>query len=230
MGVLDGKVAVVTGGTSGIGARTAELFVAEGAKVVIAGRRRDVGETLAGRLGPAARFIRTDVANEPDVKAMVDFAVTTYARVDCLLNNAGGPPPRSSTNEDDSASHGSIATLDELIGFPEFVLAAFISDRYPEFQTFGILVGWIRAQGSFCSDDFISGHIRGTETAREGRQSIFRESQDRAHAFFNLTEALVGAGRLECEYLLRLVAKQISCGVNAVDSKVPERTAAQSAS
>jgi NAD(P)-dependent dehydrogenase (short-subunit alcohol dehydrogenase family) len=89
MGALDGKVAIVTGGISGIGARTAELFVSEGAKVVIAGRRREVGEGIAKRLGPATRFIRTDVANEPEVKAMIDGAVATYGRLDCLVNNAG---------------------------------------------------------------------------------------------------------------------------------------------
>jgi NADP-dependent 3-hydroxy acid dehydrogenase YdfG len=86
---LEGKVAVITGGTSGIGARTAEVFVAEGAKVVIAGRRKDRGERLAQRLGEAARFIRTDVSVEADVKAMIDHAVDRFGRLDCLMNNAG---------------------------------------------------------------------------------------------------------------------------------------------
>jgi len=86
---LEGKVAVITGGTSGIGARTAEVFVAEGAKVVIAGRRIERGERLAQKLGAAASFIRTDVSVEADVKAMIDRAVDCFGRLDCLVNNAG---------------------------------------------------------------------------------------------------------------------------------------------
>jgi NAD(P)-dependent dehydrogenase (short-subunit alcohol dehydrogenase family) len=91
MRALDGKVAVITGGTSGIGAKTAERFVAEGAKVVIAGRRSEEGEALVRRLGAAARFIRTDVAEEAQVKAMIEEAVSTFGRLDCLFNNAGTP-------------------------------------------------------------------------------------------------------------------------------------------
>jgi NAD(P)-dependent dehydrogenase (short-subunit alcohol dehydrogenase family) len=86
---LKGKVAVITGGTSGIGARTAEVFIAEGAKVVMAGRRKDRGERLARKLGEAASFIRTDVSVEADVKAMIDHAVHHFGRLDCLVNNAG---------------------------------------------------------------------------------------------------------------------------------------------
>jgi len=90
---LEGKVAVITGGTSGIGARTAEIFVANGAKVVIAGRRQDRGEKLARKLGNAASFIRTDVSIEADVKAMVEHAVERFDRLDCLINNAGRSSP-----------------------------------------------------------------------------------------------------------------------------------------
>jgi NAD(P)-dependent dehydrogenase (short-subunit alcohol dehydrogenase family) len=86
---LSGKVAIISGGTSGIGARTAEVFVAEGAKVVIAGRRQERGERLARKLGDAASFIRTDVSIEADVKAMIDHAVDRFGRLDCLMNNAG---------------------------------------------------------------------------------------------------------------------------------------------
>jgi NAD(P)-dependent dehydrogenase (short-subunit alcohol dehydrogenase family) len=88
-GALEGKVAVVAGGTSGIGARTTELFIAEGARVVIAGRRREKGEQLAEALGAAASFIRTDVTIEQDVEAMIAHAVTKFGRLDCLVNNAG---------------------------------------------------------------------------------------------------------------------------------------------
>lgn len=97
MGVLDGKVAVVTGGTSGIGAGTVELFVEEGAKVVIAGRRQEEGEALAHKLGLSASFIRADVSCEADVKAMIDHTVAKFGRLDCLFNNAGTPggPMRS---------------------------------------------------------------------------------------------------------------------------------------
>ena len=89
MPALEGKVAVITGGTSGIGAGTAELFVTEGAKVVIAGRRQERGERLAQKLGDTASFIRTDVSVEADVKAMIDHAVERFGRLDCLMNNAG---------------------------------------------------------------------------------------------------------------------------------------------
>lgn len=86
---LEGKVAVVTGGTSGIGACTAEVFVANGAKVVIAGRRQDRGMKLAEKLGDAASFKPTDVFVEADVKAMIGHAVDRFGRLDCLMNNAG---------------------------------------------------------------------------------------------------------------------------------------------
>ena len=93
MGKLDGKVAIITGGTSGIGRRTVEVFVEEGASVVIAARREDLGREIAAALGSRAVFLRTDVTQEADVKAMVAHAVTRFGRLDCLFNNAGGPAP-----------------------------------------------------------------------------------------------------------------------------------------
>ncbi len=101
MGTLEGKVAVIAGGTSGIGARTAELFVAEGAKVMIAGRRRDKGEQLAAALGSSAGFVLTDLTKEADVKAMIGRAVEVFGRLDCLINNAGGGSRPASLSEAD---------------------------------------------------------------------------------------------------------------------------------
>src|SRR5262245_31534800 len=96
MGVLDSKTAIIAGGTSGIGACTAELFVGEGANVVIAGRRRADGEALARRLGSVASFVATDVGDEHDVRAMIDHALDRFGRIDCLFNNAGNPGRPSS--------------------------------------------------------------------------------------------------------------------------------------
>jgi NAD(P)-dependent dehydrogenase (short-subunit alcohol dehydrogenase family) len=93
MGKLDGKVAIITGATSGIGLRTAEIFVAEGARTVIAGRRQGEGEALAKRLGANCVFRRTDVTDEAEVKALIDAAIQRFGRLDCLFNNAGGPAP-----------------------------------------------------------------------------------------------------------------------------------------
>src|SRR5438552_10586959 len=91
MGRLDGKVAVITGATSGIGLCTAEIFVAEGARIVIAGRRAPEGERLAKRLGADCVFRQTDVTIEEQMKALIGQAVEKFGRIDCLFNNAGGP-------------------------------------------------------------------------------------------------------------------------------------------
>jgi NAD(P)-dependent dehydrogenase (short-subunit alcohol dehydrogenase family) len=90
-GRLRGKVAIITGATSGIGLRTAEIFVAEGARVVIAGRRIAEGEALARQLGADCIFRQTDVTVEDQVKALTALAVDKFGRLDCVFNNAGGP-------------------------------------------------------------------------------------------------------------------------------------------
>jgi NAD(P)-dependent dehydrogenase (short-subunit alcohol dehydrogenase family) len=89
MGVLNGKTAVITGATSGIGAATAAAFLAEGASVVIGGRRKDVGEALVAELGPRARFTAADVRVEADVEALIATAVDEFGGLDVLVNNAG---------------------------------------------------------------------------------------------------------------------------------------------
>ena len=108
MGQLDGKVAIVTGATSGIGERIAEVFVAEGARVVGAGRREREGRALEARCGPALSFIRTDVADEASVKAMVAHAAARFGRLDCLVNNAGAGSPMVSISEVTSEHFSSV--------------------------------------------------------------------------------------------------------------------------
>jgi len=93
MGRLDDKVCIITGATSGMGRRTAEIFHREGAKLVVAGRREPEGRQLAAALGDRIDFLKADVTDEAQVKALVDFTVGKYGRVDCLFNNAGGPGP-----------------------------------------------------------------------------------------------------------------------------------------
>ena len=90
-GRLEGKVALIIGGTSGIGEATVEAFVAEGARVVIASRSAPKGERMVAVLGASARFFRADVSHEAEIKAAVDASMEAFGRIDCLFNNAGGP-------------------------------------------------------------------------------------------------------------------------------------------
>jgi NAD(P)-dependent dehydrogenase (short-subunit alcohol dehydrogenase family) len=91
LGRLEGKVAIITGATSGIGEATARRFAAEGACLVLAGRTVAKGESLARELGPRALFQRADVVHEADVSALVDTALARFGRLDCLFSNAGAP-------------------------------------------------------------------------------------------------------------------------------------------
>jgi len=94
MGRLDGKITIVTGATSGIGRRTVEIFVAEGAKVVATGRREELGRSLEAAMGKdKCLFIKADATSEADVKNVIDACVARWGRLDCLFNNAGGPAP-----------------------------------------------------------------------------------------------------------------------------------------
>lgn len=86
---LKGKVAVVTGGASGIGAGTVDRFVAEGARCVVADIQEEAGKKLVASHGDKAIFVKCDVANEDDVEALVRAAVAHFGRIDCMFNNAG---------------------------------------------------------------------------------------------------------------------------------------------
>ncbi|EAZ30638.1 hypothetical protein OsJ_14688 [Oryza sativa Japonica Group] len=87
---LVGKVALITGGASGIGECTARLFVKHGAQVVVADIQDEAGARLCAELGSAtASYVRCDVTSEDDVAAAVDHAVARYGKLDVMFNNAG---------------------------------------------------------------------------------------------------------------------------------------------
>jgi len=90
-GTLEGKVAIITGASSGIGRAAAMVFAREGAKVVLAARRAEAGQNAAQEIqaaGGTALFVRADVSRAEEVKALVEQAVSKFGRLDCALNNA----------------------------------------------------------------------------------------------------------------------------------------------
>jgi NAD(P)-dependent dehydrogenase (short-subunit alcohol dehydrogenase family) len=128
---LRGKVAVVTGGASGIGHAIVTRFVAEGARVVVADVDSDRGHEVVAELGDAARFCRTDVSERADLERAVDRAVGWFGGLDVMVNNAGVSGPMVRFLHDD---------LEEF-------------DRVVAVNLFGVLAGcqvaarWMRERG-----------------------------------------------------------------------------------
>ena len=94
---LKDKVIVITGTTSGIGAGMAKLFASHGAKVVGSGRRQEKGEAVVKEIrdnGGEALFVRTDVLDQAQLQNLIDTAVSTYGRIDVLVNNAAYEPTK----------------------------------------------------------------------------------------------------------------------------------------
>ena len=88
-GRLAGKVAIITGGASGMGRATVKKFITEGAQVVIADMQDAKGQQLQAEVGSDAVFVSTDVCDEASVKHMIEVALERFGRLDCLFNNAG---------------------------------------------------------------------------------------------------------------------------------------------
>jgi NAD(P)-dependent dehydrogenase (short-subunit alcohol dehydrogenase family) len=109
---LEGRVALITGGTGGIGAATVRRFVDEGAWVVASGRSHERGAELVRELGDRVRFVAADVTREESVNAMIDEAVAWRGRLDILFNNAGeSQAPASLLALETSALRAEIDTL-----------------------------------------------------------------------------------------------------------------------
>jgi NAD(P)-dependent dehydrogenase (short-subunit alcohol dehydrogenase family) len=98
---LAGKVAIVTGGAGGIGQATAQVLVAEGARVVIADVDVEAGRAVAERLGDAVAFKETDVSDLDQVQALIEFAADRYGALDIMFNNAGIGSPLQRFLRDD---------------------------------------------------------------------------------------------------------------------------------
>jgi NAD(P)-dependent dehydrogenase (short-subunit alcohol dehydrogenase family) len=112
--ILQDKVALVTGGTSGIGRATAIAYAQQQAKVVVVGRRMDEGEEtvrLIKKAGGEAIFVQADVTKEADVKAMVDKTVDVFGRLDIAFNNAGMVGENPSLIEQTEAEYDRIMNI-----------------------------------------------------------------------------------------------------------------------
>jgi NAD(P)-dependent dehydrogenase (short-subunit alcohol dehydrogenase family) len=110
MGRLEGRVAIITGGASGIGAATARLFIEEGAFIHIADVQDEKGVKLAEELGSRSEYLHADVSQEGDVGALVARVVEARGRLDCMFNNAGIAGP---TNPIESVD---VEAFDEAVG------------------------------------------------------------------------------------------------------------------
>lgn len=114
MSMFAGKVALVTGATSGIGRATAIAFVKHGAKVVAAGRREDEGQKTVRQVkdaGGDGLFVKTDVSRAADVEALIAATVRAYGRLDFAFNNAGVDEGMTSIVDETEADYDRIMTI-----------------------------------------------------------------------------------------------------------------------
>ena len=112
---LNNKVVIITGAAMGMGKATAELFAEEGAKVVVADFNEEGGKAVVNEIiarGGTAAFCKVDISNASEVAAMVQFAVDTYGRLDCAVNNAALKPDNNSFQDLDEAYWDRLQAVD----------------------------------------------------------------------------------------------------------------------
>ena len=133
---IEGKVAIITGAASGFGHGIAERFAEEGAKIVVADLNDDLGQKVVADLNTqygegSAIYLKTDVTNEDQVKAMIDVTVKTYGKLDIMVNNAGVSHKNQSMMETDDKMADLVWTVN--------VKAIWLIGKYvvPQFQKQG---------------------------------------------------------------------------------------------
>jgi NAD(P)-dependent dehydrogenase (short-subunit alcohol dehydrogenase family) len=125
---LDGEVAVVTGGSRGIGRAIAEVYAARGAHVVICGRDEKAGVQAAEEIGESVRFVRADVTDESEVRALVRTVMDGFGAPSILVNNAGPTDLLHTRDTDGPIGHISLENWRKLLD--RTLTSAFLPSRY----------------------------------------------------------------------------------------------------
>jgi NAD(P)-dependent dehydrogenase (short-subunit alcohol dehydrogenase family) len=164
---LSGKVAVITGGASGIGRATVELFASEGARVVFADVDTERGGALAAELGDSVVYCRTDVAKADEVQALVDLAVERFGAIDIMFNNAGISGAQYPRFLDDD-----LQDFDRVVGINLFgvMAGARAAGRYMREQRRGVILNCASIAG------LLPGHALMTYRATKAAVIMFSKS------------------------------------------------------
>lgn len=198
-GRLDGKVALITGGASGIGEATVRLFAKEGAKVVVTDVQAEKGRAVVAAIkeaGGEAAFVRADVVREAQAKRMVEFTVKKYGRLDILFNNAGVENPKPEVET-------SVAEWDTVMDVN--VKGVFLGTKYavPEMKKRGggSIINTSSIFGLIGSPGFAAYH------ASKGAVRLLTKSTALAHAGDNIRANSICPGVIETPMFAQVLSE-----------------------